>query len=215
MEHRYIVIEGNIGAGKTTLAMKIAQDYGARLILEQFAENPFLPKFYENPERYAFPLEMSFLSERYHQLHEELTQPDLFTSFTIADYYFAKSLIFASNTLQPDEFTLYKQIYSIIYEQLPKPDLFVYLHVSVERLINNIMQRGRSYESNISADYLEKIQKGYFRYFSQEKEIPFLIIDTTEIDFVENEQDYTLLTDLILNRKYTEGITRETLVSPG
>lgn len=214
MKRNYIVIEGNIGAGKTTLATKIAREYSARLVLEQFADNPFLPKFYKNPDRYAFPLEMSFLSERYNQLKHELSQPELFTEFTIADYYFAKSLIFARNTLQPDEFTLYHQIYSIIYEQLPKPDLYVYLHVSIERLLKNIRNRGRSYESDITAEYLEKIQDGYFSFFRQENNIPFLILDTTMIDFVENQEDYAKIKQLVLEGSYHSGTTRIT-VDPG
>ncbi|NOY36258.1 MAG: deoxynucleoside kinase [Chlorobi bacterium] len=211
MHYRYIVIEGNIGAGKTTLATRIAKEYGARLVLEQFADNPFLPKFYENPDRYAFPLEMSFLSERYNQLKHELTQPELFTSFTIADYYFAKSLIFARNTLQPDEYRLYHQIYAIIYEHLPRPDLYVFLHVSTDRLLNNIKRRGRAYESGITAGYLEKIRDGYFRFFSQEKDIRFLILDTTMVDFVENQEDFRKVKKIILEKEYPAGITRITL----
>ncbi|MCD6202660.1 MAG: deoxynucleoside kinase [Bacteroidales bacterium] len=208
IKYAYIVIEGNIGAGKTSLASMIAKDYRARLILEQFSDNPFLAKFYAQPERYAFPLEMSFLAERYNQLKHELAQPELFTSFTIADYYFSKSLIFAQNNLGRDEYILYQQIFSIIYDTLPRPDLYVYLHVSIERLLKNIALRGRDYEKNIHAEYLEKIQNGYFRFMRQEKDISFLVIDIDNIDFVKNLEDYKKLTHLIFSGNYPPGITQ-------
>ena len=209
VKYRYIVIEGNIGAGKTSLATMISRDYGARLILEQFADNPFLAKFYRHPERYAFPLEMSFLAERYNQLKHELAHRELFSTFTIADYYFSKSLIFAQNNLERDEYNLYHKIFSIIYDTLPRPDLYVYLHVSVERLMENIARRGRDYEKHIKAEYLEKIQKGYFRFMEQEKSISFLVIDINNIDFVNNHIDYEKLTRLIFSERYQTGITRK------
>ena len=208
MKYRYLVIEGNIGAGKTTLAMHIAQDYGARLILEQFEDNSFLAKFYTNPERYAFPLEMSFLAERYNQLKEELAHPELFTPFTVADYYFSKSLIFAKNTLEPEEYRLYRNIFMIIYQTLPRPDLYVYLHASVDRLLRNIAKRGREYEKHITPDYLKKIQDGYFEAFHQEKDMRFLVLDVNDIDFVKNESDYKKLKELIFSGDYRKGITR-------
>jgi deoxyguanosine kinase len=158
-KYNYLVLEGNIGAGKTSLSTLIAEKFNARLILEQYAENPFLPKFYAEPDRYSFPLELSFLAARYHQLHKELTSPDLFKTFTIADYFFSKSLIFAQITLQPDEFNLYRTLFNIIHQQLPKPDLFVYLHVSVDKLLSNIRKRGRDYEKSIEPEYLEKLQE--------------------------------------------------------
>ncbi len=210
-KYNYLVIEGNIGAGKTSLATMIARDYGARLILEQFDDNPFLAKFYARPERYAFPLEMSFLAERYNQLKHELAHPELFTTFTIADYYFSKSLIFAQNNLKRDEYNLYKQIFSIIYETLPRPDLYVYLHASVEKLLKNIAERGREYEKHIRPEYLEKIQQGYFRFMQQEKKIPFLVVDINRIDFVKNREDYNKLTTLIFSGDYPRGITRKTV----
>ena len=150
MELNYIVIEGNIGAGKTSLAKRISGDFNGKLILERFADNPFLPKFYKDPERYSFPLELSFLADRYNQLKRELSDRDLFKSFTIADYYFMKSLIFARATLSDDEYNLYRQIFEIIYSTLPKPDLFVYLHVDPDNLLMNIKKRGRDYEQNPS-----------------------------------------------------------------
>ncbi len=208
MKYNYLVIEGNIGAGKTTLATRIAGEEGARLILEQFEDNPFLAKFYAHPERYAFPLEMSFLAERYNQLKLELAHPELFSSFTIADYYFSKSLIFAKNTLERDEYNLYRNIFMIIYQTLPRPDLYVYLHASVERLLRNIAHRGRDYEKHITRDYLEKIQNGYFESFRHEKEMRILVVDINAIDFVKNREDYQKLKDIIFSGNYKKGITR-------
>src|SRR5512133_3754381 len=167
IRYNYVVIEGNIGAGKTTLASRIAEQFNAHLILEHFADNPFLPKFYSEPEKYSFPLELSFLASRYKQLKDELEPQDLFKSFTIADYYFMKSLVFAASTLTGDEYNLYRQIFYIIYGSLPKPDIYVYLHLNPERLMNNISKRGRSFEKNINIDYLRKIQESYFSFFRQ------------------------------------------------
>jgi len=207
----YIVIEGNIGAGKTTLAKMIAHEFNAKLILEQFADNPFLPKFYKEPEKYSFQLELSFLAERYQQLNNELTSRDLFRPFTVADYYFMKSLIFARSTLKEDEYNLYRQIFQIIYKSIPKPDLYVYLHVDVNNLRSNIAKRGRDYEQSISAEYLSKIQDGYYDFFKQQSDIAFLIIDSNNMDFVENQGDYAKMKELIFNRKYEKGITRITI----
>jgi len=203
---RYLVIEGNIGAGKTTLAKMLAKDLNAKLILEQFADNPFLPKFYKNPERYSFPLELSFLAERYTQLNTELRSGSLFHSLTIADYYFMKSLIFAQNTLSGDELNLYKQLFSIIYNSLPKPDLYVYLHLPVERLLKNIKKRGRDFEQDISPDYLNQLTQGYFDFFKQHPEYTFLVIDTSNIDFVEHKNDYDKLKSAIFDESYNKGV---------
>ena len=211
-EHlNYIVIEGNIGAGKTTLSKMIAREFNAKLILEQFADNPFLPRFYSDPDKYSFQLELSFLAERYHQLNKELTSRDLFRSFTVADYYFMKSLIFAKATLSEDEYNLYRKIFNIIYQSIPKPDLYVYLHVSVQNLRKNIEKRGRDYEQSINADYLTKLQDGYFDFFRQQNDIPFLIIDTNDMDFVGNQVDYKKIKSLIFNNKYKKGIPRITI----
>jgi len=207
-KYNYIVIEGNIGAGKTSLSKKIAQQFNSQLILEKFADNPFLPKFYQNPERYSFPLELSFLAERYHQLNKELNSRDLFTSFSVADYYFMKSLIFSKSTLSPDEYNLYRQLFDIIYNSLPKPDLYIYLHVDVDKLLKNIEKRGREYEQNISADYLMQIQTGYFDFFKQSNDLVFLIIDTNDIDFVNNENDYNKMLEIIFKNTYNKGINR-------
>ncbi len=207
-KYKYIVIEGSIGVGKTSLATKIAKDYNAKLVLEQFAENPFLPKFYENPDRFSFPLELSFLADRYQQLKREMINPDLFFSFIIADYYFMKSLIFAGRTLKDDEYILYRQLFQIIYESIPKPDLYVYLHIDTSKLLENIKKRGRDYEQNISAEYLNRIQKGYFEFFSQNPNLRFLIIDINELDFVSNHSDYQYLLDTIFNFPCNLGINR-------
>lgn len=208
MNYNFIVIEGNIGAGKTTLSTKIAEQYNAKLILEQFAENPFLPKFYKDPEKYSFPLEMSFLADRYNQLKKELAEQDLFKAFTIADYYFMKSLIFSKQTLQADEYKLYRQFFHIIYNTLPKPDLYVYLHTDVDNLLANIRKRGRNYEKDISAEYLLKIQESYFEFFKQQPDLSFLIIDTNNIDFVNNNNDYSKIIDTIFNTECKKGINR-------
>jgi deoxyadenosine/deoxycytidine kinase len=207
----YIVIEGNIGAGKTTLSKMIAKEYNAKLILEQFADNPFLPKFYKEPDKYSFQLELSFLAERYQQLNQELTSRDLFRPFTVADYYFMKSLIFARATLKEDEYNLYRQIFNIIYKSIPKPDLYVYLHVDVKNLKRNISDRGRDYEKAISEEYLARVQHGYFDFFRQQNDIKYLIIDSNSLDFVENQEDYAKIKKLIFEREYPVGINRITI----
>jgi deoxyguanosine kinase len=208
IKYNYVVIEGNIGAGKTTLASRISEQFNARLILERFADNPFLPKFYDDPEKYSFPLELSFLADRFKQLKEELVEQDLFKSFTITDYYFMKSLVFAASTLTGDEYNLYRQIFYIIYGSLPKPDIYVYLHLRPERLLQNIEKRGRNYEKSITAEYLQKIQDSYFSFFRQNPESKYLIIDINEIDFVENEDHYTRIIDTIFHDEYPQGINK-------
>jgi len=207
MKYNYISIEGNIGAGKTSLATRIAEQFNAKLILEQFEDNSFLPKFYKDPDRYAFPLELSFLAERFHQLKEQLTVQDLFKSFTITDYFINKSLIFAQKTLQTDEFKLYKNLFQIINSALPKPDLLVFLYLDIEKLKENILKRGRSYEKEIKNSYLEKIQEGYLNYIKQQSGMRILIIDTNTIDFVNSDDDYKSLINVI-DREYNIGIHR-------
>ena len=197
MMYNYIAIEGNIGAGKTSLASRIAEDYNAKLILEQFEDNAFLPKFYAEPDKYAFPLEMSFLAARYQQLKDKLGPQDLFKSFTISDYFIIKSLIFAQKTLAEDEFTLYTRFFNIIYPQLPKPDLFVYLYLQTPFLQRNIKLRGREYEQNIEDGYLDKIQEGYFEFIRQQKNMRILVIDTSNLDFVHNQSHYEMLVEAI------------------
>jgi len=205
---RFLVIEGNIGAGKTTLSKKIAKEYNAKLILEQFADNPFLPKFYEDQDRYSFPLELSFLADRYNQIKNDVLNLDLFHAFLVADYYFVKSSIFAQNTLKKDEYNLFRRIFDMVSDLLPKPDLYVYLHASTERLLKNIKERGREYEQNIESDYLKKIEKGYFNYFKKTTEFPILIIDINHIDFVYNTDHYQLLKEIVFKSDYKLGINR-------
>lgn len=205
--YNFITIEGTIGAGKTSLAKKIATDYNAKLILEGFADNAFLPKFYSNPDKYAFPLELSFLAERYQQLTEELSKQDLFKNFTVSDYFINKSLIFAQKTLGEDVFGLYSRLFHIINTSIPKPDLLVYLYVSINRLQSNIKNRGRDYEQNIQDEYLEKIQSGYLDFIRQQQKMRILIIDINNIDFVKNKEDYHRIIELI-DQDYEYGIHR-------
>ncbi|HZJ73835.1 MAG TPA: deoxynucleoside kinase [Perlabentimonas sp.] len=207
---RYIVIEGNIGAGKTTLAKMLASDLDAKVVLEQFSDNPFLPKFYNDPLRYSFPLELSFLAERYKQLNNELRTGTLFNSLLIADYYFMKSLIFAGTTLTSDEYKLYRQIFEIIYSSVPFPDLYVYLHLPPQRLLDNIKKRGRDYEQSITLEYLNSIQKGYFQFFRQHPNSKFLIIDTSNIDFVLNRDDFLKIKAVIFDETHKKGVQRVT-----
>lgn len=189
-KYNYIAIEGNIGAGKTTLTKMIADDFNAKNILERFADNPFLPKFYNDNERYAFPLEMSFLADRYQQLSDDIAQFDLFKNFIVSDYYIFKSLIFAQVTLQKDEYFLYRKMFDIMYKEIAKPDLYIYLYQNTPRLIENIKRRGRDYEQNIEPDYLNKIHEGYVRFIKTEKNLNTLIVDVSELDFVNNPEDY-------------------------
>ena len=204
---QYIVIEGNIGAGKSTLVNKLASGMDARVVLEEFADNPFLPKFYAEPKKYGFQLELSFLAERYRQLNASLNHPELFAPTTIADYYFVKSLIFARVTLADDEYALYRQLFDIIWQHIPLPSLYVYLHSSVERLMSNIAMRGRDYEQSITAEYLTDIQQSYREYFKTADKFPIVVIDTTKLDFVRNQKDYDFLKNAILGRSYANGVT--------
>ncbi len=208
MDLRFLVIEGNIGAGKTSFATMLSNELNAKLVLEQFADNPFLPKFYADQERYSFPLELSFLADRYNQIKKEVLQPELFHSMLIADYYFTKSAIFSRNTLQTDEYRLFRKLFNIVFESLPKPDLYVYLYLDIPNLMNNIRKRGRSYEQQMEPGYLEKIQTGYFEYFREVTQFPVLIIDTNRIDFVNRREDYELLKNTIFNNEFKPGITR-------
>ncbi|MEZ4875563.1 MAG: 2-amino-4-hydroxy-6-hydroxymethyldihydropteridine diphosphokinase [Flavobacteriaceae bacterium] len=188
--YNYIAIEGNIGAGKTSFATQVASDFNAKLILERFKENPFLPKFYEEPQRYAFPLEMSFLADRYQQLVEDITQYDLFKDCVVADYDVYKSMIFAKITLSEEEYTLYKKLFHLMHKELPKPDVYVYLYQTTERLLENIKKRGRTYEQSIEADYLKKINEGYLQFIKTQHNENVKIIDISEKDFVNKRKDY-------------------------
>ncbi|MBQ4803176.1 2-amino-4-hydroxy-6-hydroxymethyldihydropteridine diphosphokinase [Aquimarina sp. MMG015] len=192
---QYLTIEGNIGAGKTSLAHLISEEFNAKLVLERFADNPFLPKFYEDMERYAFPLEMSFLADRYQRLQDDIGQFDLFKDFVVSDYDVFKSLIFAQVTLQEDEYKLYKKVFDIMYRDLPKPGLYVYLYQNTERLLENIKKRGRDYEQKIPAEYLDKINKGYLRFIKAQSHLNVKIIDISERDFISNRLDYIWILD--------------------
>jgi len=191
----YITIEGNIGAGKTSLARMISRDFNAKLILERFADNPFLPKFYEDKKRYAFPLEMSFLADRYQQISDDLSQLDLFKDFIVSDYDIFKSLIFSKITLQEDEFKLYRKLFYLMYKDIAKPDMYIYLHQNTERLQENIKQRGRDYEQNIDNAYLEQINAGYLGFLKSQPELNIKIIDISNLDFIKNRSDYLKILD--------------------
>lgn len=194
---QFLAIEGNIGAGKTSLATKISEDFNAKLILERFAENPFLPNFYKDKARYAFPLEMSFLADRYQQYMDDTNQFDLFTNFMVSDYDIFKSLIFAKVTLQKDEFELYRKIFNFMYKEVKKPKIYVYLYQTTERLLEQIKMRGRDYEKGIDANYLEKINRGYLDFLRTYPQQNQLIIDVSELDFVNKEPDYKTLLESI------------------
>lgn len=196
-KYNYIAIEGNIGAGKTSLAKMLSEEFNAKLVLERFADNPFLPKFYKDQSRYAFPLEMSFLADRYQQLTDDLAQFDLFKSCIISDYYIFKSLIFAKVTLQKDEYILYRKLFDLMYREITKPDLYIFLYQNTDRLLQNIKERGRSYEQQIEASYLKKIQNGYKNFTNTEKNLNIITVDVSKLDFIKNINDYRYIINKI------------------
>jgi len=198
MKYHFITIEGNIGAGKTTLAHLLARYYNARLILEQFADNPFLPKFYENPAQYAFPLELFFMAERYKQLKELVYTGDLFQSFTVSDYLFTKCLLFARVNLPEQEYKLYQGLFEIMHSQLVQPDILIYLHAPVTKLQSNIRKRNRPYEQAIPDEYLLNIQETYTQYIRQHN-IRTLFIDVSNADFLGNEAHLKVVIDALEN----------------
>jgi deoxyguanosine kinase len=210
MKYHFITIEGNIGAGKTTLAHMLARHYNARLILEQFADNPFLPKFYENPAQYAFPLELFFMAERYKQM-KELHTSDLFQTLTISDYLFTKCLLFARVNLPEQEYKLYQKLFEILYAQLVQPDLLIYLHAPVARLQANIRKRNRPYEQSIPDSYLTDIQDTYTRYIRQ-RNIRTIFVDVRNADFLGNPAHLKVVTDALEN-DFDEGQQYFTLPS--
>ena len=203
MKYSFITIEGNIGAGKTTLAHLLSKHYDARLILEQFADNPFLPKFYENPGQYAFPLELFFMAERFKQLKELIQQKDLFQNVTISDYLFTKCLLFAKVNLPDDEFRLYQRLFEIIHQQVLQPELLIYLHAPVNKLQQNIKKRNRSYEQKIPDDYLFSIQETYTHYIRQHN-MKTIFIDVTKADFLGNPNHLQTVIDA-LDKDYDHG----------
>jgi deoxyguanosine kinase len=209
MLYSHIAIEGNIGSGKTTLATMLANDMDARLVLEQFADNPFLPKFYSDPEKHAFPLELFFMAERYHQL-KNLKEQDLFKPQIVSDYFFVKSKLFAQNNLKKDEMQLFNRLFDIMLSSLSKPDLLVYLYSDVERLQQNIKNRGRDFEQNISDEYLQNIQDKYLDFLRKQSDFPVLLLDVTNVDFVADKNIYDKIGELIFV-EYSVGVTNEAL----
>ncbi|GHS87410.1 hypothetical protein FACS1894201_08670 [Bacteroidia bacterium] len=205
LPYSYIAIEGVIGVGKTTLATLLSETYQTKLVLEQFEDNPFLPKFYKRPEQYAFPLELSFLVERFQQLSKHLITPDLSFSSVISDYLTEKSLIFSEKTLPEDLFTLYRQLFYIIFKTLPKPDLLVYLLAEPEKLKANIVRRGRDYEQAIRLDYLQQLQSGYWEFIHNLTDQRTLVIDVNNLDFAHNPSHYATICDLI-SQTYPIGV---------
>ncbi len=210
--YQFIAIEGNIGAGKTTLCHKMQGHFNCRLVLEQFTDNPFLPFFYENPERHAFTVELFFMTERHKQLQENLSQQNLFQQLIVSDYFFIKTLLFAKNNLSEEEYRLFQRLFHILNASFPKPDLLVFLHRSVDKLLENIHNRGREYEQEISPEYLKQIQDTYFEYFRTEGEVPILIIDVEQMDFQKNEDQFQLLVEA-MQKSYAPGIHRLSFVS--
>lgn len=198
MQHHYIAIEGNIGAGKTTLAHLLAKKLNARLILEQFADNPFLPKFYENPKQNAFPIELFFMAERYKQLKDMVHKTDLFQSITVSDYFFSKCLLFAKINLPEEEFRLYQKLFEIMSQQLVLPDIIIYLHSPVQKLQKNIKKRNRVYEQKIPDEYLFSIQETYTNYIKQHN-IKTIFIDAADSDFLSNEQHLETIVNALNN----------------
>jgi len=203
MKYNFVTIEGNIGAGKTTLAHMLSKHFNARLILEEFADNPFLPKFYENPAQYAFPLELFFMAERYKQLKDLLQTKDMFQNVTISDYLFTKCLLFAKVNLSEEEFRLYQKLFEIINPQIIQPDILIYLHTPVKKLQENIKKRNREYEQEIPNDYLFTLQETYTQYIKQHN-IKTLFVDAGNADFLGNEEHLKLIIDA-LNKEYEEG----------
>lgn len=203
MNYQFITIEGNIGAGKTTLAHLLSKHFNARLILEEFADNPFLPKFYENPGQFAFPLELFFMAERYKQLKELLQQKDMFQSVTISDYLFTKCLLFAKVNLPDDEFRLYQRLFEIIHQQLVQPDILIYLHAPVNKLQENIRKRNRVYEQKIPNEYLFNIQEKYTHYIKEHR-IKTLFVDASNANFLDNQKQLQVIIDA-LDKEYENG----------
>jgi deoxyadenosine/deoxycytidine kinase len=204
LAYPYIVIEGNIGVGKTTFCRKLQEKYDARLILEQFYDNPFLPYFYENPERHAFSVELFFMTERHRQLQEELIQGDLFNQQIISDYIFIKTLLFAKNNLNEEEYRLFNRLFHVLNAHFKKPDLVVYLHRPVTKLLHQIKKRGRSFEMEMSAAYLENIQKAYFDFFKMDPEYPILVVGIEDLDFEKDIHAFELLNNLLLQNYETK-----------
>lgn len=208
--YKYIAVEGNIGAGKTSFTQIIKSTHPCKLILEQFDQNPFLPLFYKSPERYAFTVELFFMTERYKQMQEEFKSQGLFTEFIISDYTFIKTLLFARKNLEQEEFKLFQMLYNVLSKNLPTPDLLVYFHRDVDFLMDNISKRNRDFEKDITKEYLLSVQNSYFEYFRNILSFPVLVLDLKDMDFVSKENNFQLLKDLI-SKKYKPGVHRVSL----
>lgn len=207
-DYNFVAVEGLIGSGKTSLATMLAEKYNSQLILEQFEDNPLLPKFYNEPERYAFQLELTFLAERFQQIKDKLMHLNLFVSSAVSDYFISKCLVFSQVNLKADEYLLYSKLFHIIYPSLPKPNLFVYLYVDEKKAMENILKRARPYEMNISPDYLSAVQKGYMDFIRQQQDtMRIALIDTGNIDFVNNKNDYDKMLR-VLQQEMPVGINR-------
>jgi deoxyadenosine/deoxycytidine kinase len=205
--YRYICVEGNIGSGKTSLCTKLAKRFNGKLILEQFTDNPFLPYFYSDPERYAFPVEIFFMTERHKQLQKHILTQDLFAEHIFADYCFTKTLLFAKNNLNQEEFRIFQHLFQLLESPFPYPDLLVYLHRSTGKLMKLIESRGRAMESPITETYLNMVQNAYFEYFRNENAYPILIIDVEDMDFVKDKDDMNEIVKL-MSQKYNPGVHR-------
>jgi deoxyadenosine/deoxycytidine kinase len=208
MIYNSIAIEGNIGVGKTTLAKKLAKDTGANVVLEEFNENPFLPRFYDNREKYAFPLELSFLAQRYKQLKNLFAQSSLFMPLTISDYHLTKSLVFAKINLDDEYYTKFRSMFYILYHSVPKPDLMVYLNSSLDNILKNIHSRSRPYEKTIEKKYLQKIHDAYLEFFRQNNDIRVLVLDLEHTDIVHTPGLYNNLYKEVIGTEYPRGLTR-------
>lgn len=206
LPYNYIVIEGNIGAGKSTLSSLMADDFNATLVHESFADNPFLAEFYKNPEKNVFPLETSFLAERFLQLKNVFEQPDLFRPMVISDYIFHKSLIFATQNLKEPEITLFRKLFEIMEASLPKPDVMIYLHRSTTDLQHNIRKRGREYEQAIQNEYLELIKQGYFEFFKTVNAFPILMINMDGLSFLGDRNNYHKLIKILEIGRFKTGL---------
>ena len=206
--HSFIAIEGNIGSGKTTFCQMVAERFGCTLVLEQFTDNPFLPFFYQHQERYGFPVELFFMSERHKQMQEHFATPNLFSPVSIADYYFVKTLLFAKNNLNEEEFRLFQRLFGVLNNTFPKPDLLVYLHRPTTTLLRQIKGRGREMETNITEEYLEEIQNAYLDFFKTETGIPIVILELGDTDFQRNEQAFERILSLI-GEQYKEGVVSQ------
>lgn len=204
--YKFIAIEGNIGAGKTTLSRMIHEESNCKLILEQFTDNPFLPFFYEDPTRYSLPVELFFMTERHKQLQKELSQSELFSEFIVSDYYFIKTLLFAKNNLNEEEYRLFKRLFNVLNSTFPEPELIVYLYRSVDNLLANIKNRGRDFEQSIKGEYLDSIQKAYLNYFKSIENIPVLVIDVEGSKFWESKDEYEAIKSLIAKGDYKKGM---------